>query len=128
MLEKPISWIFGVLVLLWVLTILSTTDPQARIDRTCLPVGFLDRFASAAVALADPDWGSTTHRVMQEGHYGCRLVVWRVFYEDDWRQNHPEAAVQPAAAATPAPTLNQALRRMANLPAMTPEPKKATAQ
>ncbi len=120
MLEKPLSWIFGVLVLMWVLAILFTTEPQARLDRACMPISFIDRFASAGVALADPEWGATTHKVMEEGHFDCRLILWRVFYEDDWRAANPQALTPSSASAGapagPRPTLNETLRRMVSTP------------
>lgn len=83
---KPFSLIFFVAVMVWLGSIFITTDPQERMDRSCVPVQVTDKAATAAMQLIDTGWGQATHQMFQNLHYGCRFVIWRVFYEDDWNR------------------------------------------
>ena len=83
---KPFRLIFFVLIMAWFGSIFVTTDPQVRMDRTCVPVEYMDRAGTAGMQLVDASWGAATHQFFQNMHYGCRFVVWRVFYEEDWNR------------------------------------------
>ena len=99
---KPFSLIFFILVMVWCGAILITSDAQKRIDRTCLPVEYADVGATAAMSLIDQGWGEGTHTFFARMHYGCRYVVWSMFYEKDWERYQRESA--PAAAGGPVPS------------------------
>lgn len=84
---KPFSMIFFVLCMVWFGSILVTTDPQLRMDRACVPIHYMDKAGTSAMTLVDKGWGETTNKFFQDFHYGCRFVVWRVFYEEDWQRD-----------------------------------------
>lgn len=99
---KPFSLIFFIAVMVWMGGIFVSTDPQVRMDRTCAPVEYMDKAGSGAMQLIDPGWGHATHIFFENMQYGCRFVVWRVFYEEDWKraqqqqQGRSQAAVRGA--------------------------------
>lgn len=84
---KPFSLVFFILVMAWLGAIFVTSDPQKRIERTCSPVEYVDKAASSGMQLVDAAWGSSTHNFFVNAHYGCRFVVWRMFYEEEWQKS-----------------------------------------
>lgn len=101
---KPFSLIFFILVMVWAGSILVTSDAHKRIDRTCIPVEYADIGATSAMTLVDQGWGDSTHRFFTRMHYGCRYVIWSMFYEREWKdyQNTQRQQAQPAQAVAPA--------------------------
>jgi hypothetical protein len=83
---KPFSLIFFVVVMVWLGSIFVSTDPQVRLERSCSPVVVMDRVGTSAMQVLHSSWGPPTHEFFGAIHYGCRYVVWSVFYEDDWRR------------------------------------------
>jgi len=117
---KPFGVAFFVLCMVWFGAILITTDPQERIDRACTPVLLADRAMSSSMQLINESWGVSTHNAFEDVHFGCRFVVWRVFYEQDW--NKAQAASLPSATHEPTPQGQgprlpaSAVRRIASSP------------
>ena len=98
---KPFSLLFFVAVMAWFGAIFLPSDPQVRMDRTCIPVSYIDKGATAAMQLVDAGWGEGTHEFFENIHYGCRFVVWRVFYEDAWNRANAQGREGTAPAAAP---------------------------
>ncbi len=102
---KPFSLIFFVLVMVWFGSIFITTDPQVRMDRSCVPVSIVDKAATSGMMLLNDGWATGTHKLFEEAHYGCRFIIWRMFYEEDWQKaRQAQQAAQQAGEAQPAPT------------------------
>jgi hypothetical protein len=83
---KPFSLIFFILVLAWLGSIFITSNPETRMDRTCVPIKYMDKAGTAGMQLFNADWGLPTHEFFEKVNYGCRFIVWRVFYADDWNK------------------------------------------
>lgn len=101
---KPFSLIFFVAVMVWMGAIFVSADPQTRMDRFCIPVEFARRAATGGMGLVDDGWGASTNKFFDNMHYGCRYVMWRMFYEEEWdkaQQKKPAARpeVRPQEAA-----------------------------
>lgn len=99
---KPFSIAFFVLAFVWFGSILITTNPQSRMDRSCVPVTLMDKVASAGMQVLNDPWGESTHKFFERTHYACRYVVWKTFYEEDWNraQSHDQDLQQGATAAS----------------------------
>jgi len=97
---KPFSLIFFILVMAWIGAIFVSSDPQVRMDRTCVPVEYMDKAGTGGMQLVDPVWGQATHKFFENMQYGCRFVVWRVFYEDEWKKAQQHPHVPPASGAS----------------------------
>lgn len=96
---KPFSLVFFIAVLAWIGSVLITTDPQKRIDRFCVPVEYTDRAATSGMQLLDASWGASTHKFFENIQYGCRFVVWKMFYEEEWNRSRetPNGAADTGA-------------------------------
>lgn len=81
---KPFSILFFIASMVWFGAILITTDPQSRMDRTCVPVEYAKRASTAALLLVNDEWAQGSDKMFNELLYGCRFVIWRMFYESDW--------------------------------------------
>ena len=53
--------------------------------------------------LIKADWAAPTHEFFEGVNYGCKFVLWRMFYEESWNSAQP--AGQASAAIS---TANQA--------------------
>ena len=93
---KPFSLIFVVAVMVWFGAIFISSDPQVRMDRTCIPVEFAKRAATGGMGLVDDGWGQSTEKFFNNMHYGGRFVLWRMFFEQDWEEAQSKPAVRPA--------------------------------
>lgn len=105
---KPFSLIFFIVVMVWMGGIFVSTDPQVRMDRTCVPVEYMDKAGSGAMQLIDPGWGHATHKFFQNMQYGCRFVVWRVFYEEDWKRAQQQSQGRPTVRESSASEVDHA--------------------
>jgi hypothetical protein len=94
---KPFSLIFFCLVLVWLGSIVVTSDPTERIDRSCSPLTIVDKAAVATALLLNEQLAAGTKRAMADWQYGCRFIVWKVFYEGDWQMHAAQAAAQDTA-------------------------------
>ena len=84
---KPFSVIFFILCMVWLGSIVVTTDSQARLERACGPTALVDKAATAVGELVDSSWGDATHQFfVKHIEYGCSYIVWRMFYQDDWQR------------------------------------------
>lgn len=81
---KPFSFIFFVVVMLWVGSIFLTTQPQLRMERACAPVRITGTAFEAGMTLVSQEAGAQTRRVFDTGTYACKHVVWSIFYKEDW--------------------------------------------
>ena len=72
--------------MVWFGSILVTTDPERRMERTCVPMAFAEKAATAGMVLIDDEWAQSTHELFTKWHYGCKFIVWRMFYEEDWNK------------------------------------------
>ena len=81
---KPFSILFFIASMIWFGSILITTDPQARMDRTCIPVDYAKRATTAGLLLVNDEWSQESDKLFDKWLYGCKFVIWRMFYESDW--------------------------------------------
>lgn len=86
MMMKPFGTAFFLLVMLWVGSILITTEPRERIGRTCAPIGWVGKFSASVMHLASADLVTDTEDFFQNRSNNCEYVVWRQFYEDDYME------------------------------------------
>lgn len=84
---KPFSFIFFVAVMVWIGAILITTEPQSRMGRACVPISATGVAAEAAMGLVNQDWGTATAKVFETWDFGCKHVIWSVFYKNDYMRN-----------------------------------------
>ncbi len=68
--------------MVWIGGIFVTSDPRARIDRTCLPVTFADSLLVAVVQVIHEPYAMGAHEMMLSVEYGCKFTVWKTFYEE----------------------------------------------
>ena len=68
--------------MVWIGGIFVTSDPRARIDRTCLPVTFADSFLVAVVQVIHEPYAMGAHEMMLSVEYGCKFTTWKTFYEE----------------------------------------------
>jgi hypothetical protein len=81
---KPFSLLFFVAVFVWVVRIFLTTDGSERIVRTCQPIDILGNVSISTTALLADGLTQPITNVMNSWVYGCRYIVWRSIYEDDY--------------------------------------------
>jgi len=105
---KPLSMAFFVACMAWFVAIFASTDPQVRMDRTCLPVEYSGRVGTSSMMLIKADWAAPTHEFFEGVNYGCKFVLWRMFYEESWNSAQP-AGQAPAAASTSNTASNQSV-------------------
>ena len=105
---KPLSMAFFVVCVAWFISIFASTDPQVRMDRTCLPVEYSGRVGTSSMMLIKADWAPPTHEFFEGITYGCKFVLWRMFYEESWNSAQPSP--QPFDQ-TPAVASNSASQR-----------------
>ena len=94
---KPLSMAFFVACMAWFVAIFASTDPQVRMDRTCLPVEYSGRVGTSSMMLIKADWAAPTHEFFEGVNYGCKFVLWRMFYEESWNSAQPAGQAQAAA-------------------------------
>jgi hypothetical protein len=56
--------------------------------------------------LIKADWAAPTHEFFEGVNYGCKFVLWRMFYEESWNSAQP-AGQAPAAISTANQVSNQ---------------------
>lgn len=81
---KPFSLIFFIAVFAWIVSIFLTTDGSERIERTCSPVEIFGKVAVSGTALVADQFTNPVQVAMNQWVYGCRYVVWRSVYEEDY--------------------------------------------
>lgn len=95
---KPFSLIFFIMVFAWVVHIFLTTDGSERIERTCSPVEVFGKVAISGAALMADQFTPVMQETMNKWVYGCRYVVWRSVYEEDYLGYLMEVEAEQAAA------------------------------
>jgi len=98
---KPFSLLFFIAVFTWIVRIFLVTDGSERIERSCTPVEILGQVTISATALVADQYTGNMQATMNQWVYGCRYVVWRSFYEEDYLryQTESEAAADPLSQA-----------------------------
>lgn len=81
---KPLSSLFGVLVLIYIGWIFLAGMPSERIDRGCRPVGWVGNIVTSIFAMGAPTLSKGSYRTFNNIEYGCQYAVWRLIYEKDW--------------------------------------------
>jgi hypothetical protein len=115
LLTNAFGAISGAVVIGWVIWIFITSSPAERLDRTCAPVGVVQKIATSMVMLMDGSERNVaaTKAGFERTVYGCKFTVWRVFYEDSWKaemaeqerqRQEDEAAARRMKDATPRPS------------------------
>lgn len=87
MILKPFSMLLFVMVMIWIGSIMITTDPMTRVGRACEPVNQAGVFSTSIAALASPGMPPVVKAWFDERTYECRFAVWRQFYEAEYMQD-----------------------------------------
>lgn len=111
--------IFGLTILGFLLWVIFSADPSARITRVCKPVAWLGNGATSVSALVAPNSQQSVDAWFSKLDYGCRYSVWRLFYQEEyaaWEAQKgkgapAESAEGSAPAPAPAPTENKPLKQ-----------------
>jgi hypothetical protein len=108
---QPLSMAFFVACMAWFISIFASTDPQVRMERTCLPVEYSGRIGTSSMMLIKADWAGPTNEFFEGINYGCKFVIWRMFYEESWNSAKPvdkASAVATSSASEQNKAANQA--------------------
>lgn len=90
--------ILFILLIVWILWFMSATQPASRIERVCRPAyWFGNIFVSIAELGQDPQAVLNVVRLRTQLDYGCRHVIWKQFYYEDWLK--AKQALEQAKAA-----------------------------
>jgi hypothetical protein len=78
----------GVLFAWWVGAIFIAASPASRMERACSPVVWTGNVATTLAMLFRLEEHSiaSTRSAFEKGDYGCRFLVWRLFYEEDFKR------------------------------------------
>lgn len=74
----------AILFFIFMAYILLATTPMARIERACMPVVWTGNVTESVALLLSPRYAKSTERWFQKTDYGCRYVIWRFFYEEEY--------------------------------------------
>lgn len=99
---KPFSLLFFVAVFTWIVRIFLTTDGSERIARTCEPVEIFGRVSISATALVADQFTGDMQQLMNTWVYGCRYMVWRSTYEEDYLRYLQEVEASEKTKGAPA--------------------------
>lgn len=105
---KPFSLLFFIVVLTWVVRIFLTTDGSVRIERACEPVEIFGKVSVSATALVADQFTDEMQVTMNQWVYGCRYMVWRSVYEEEYLLYLKELETQQAQDAMASETANTA--------------------
>jgi hypothetical protein len=99
---------WGLLFLGFVFWIIAASSPQARIENGCRPVGWSGNVVTSLSALVLPAQQATVQSWFDKLEYGCRYLVWRLFYQEaynTWVKSSglTSPAIPPLIGETPAP-------------------------
>ena len=61
-------------------------SPQERLDHACKPVEWVGNMTVSLSALTTPGWQTRVKRWIANTDYACEYVLWRQFYEDDYKK------------------------------------------
>ena len=81
---KPFALFFFVLICVWLGSILITTDPQKRMERSCSPIVLTGNVTAAGVELVSENLAASTRTGFEAANYACMHIVWSVAYKDQW--------------------------------------------
>jgi len=102
--SKPFVGIFSLLVVVYVVFVLLTSDPLLRMNRICQPVTLWpSRVVVSAVRIWSPGNVPGVQDSFNRGFFTCRKWVWGVLYRDDYMKLKADSDAAPASAtSTPA--------------------------
>lgn len=108
----------GVALMFYVGWVATVTSPHVRMERACSPVGWVGRVSESFVMLIDSSERSarSAGSWFDGASYGCQFILWRVFYEEDWKLEQAAQARQAAELQA------EAQRRPGARPAPSPRP------
>jgi hypothetical protein len=100
---KPLSSIFGVLMIVFIFWIITGGDGGARIERFCRPIGWSGNIVTSAFAIGAPSLRSSVTQIFANTEYACKYASWRLIYEHDWVERQQELREESRKRATPSP-------------------------
>lgn len=100
---------WGLLFLGFVFWVIAAASPSQRIENLCRPVGWAGNVVVSGTALVLPAHQAKVQGGFNSLEYGCRYMVWRLFYQDEYNKwlnatkqaKEPTAITEPDAAAKP---------------------------
>ena len=110
MLEKPITTLFGLALLMFIGWAMISDTPTQRMERACRPVSWMGNLTVSMASLTEPSAKQASHELQgQPGKvpspsldkpikplsaqvqqtfddfgYGCQYALWRLFYEKEY--------------------------------------------
>jgi len=100
---------FSILILVFIGWVAFAGSNSGRIERGCRPVGWTGSVVTSLASLGAPAYAKNTQAAFDKVEYGCRYVVWRVFFGSEWeawkaqqaaaQQPNQTGSAQPAQAA-----------------------------
>lgn len=110
MLEKPITTLFGLALLMFIGWAMVSDTPTMRMERACRPVNWMGNLTVSMAALTEPSTRQASQEIQgQPGKpipqptdkpakplsaqvqetfndfsYGCQYALWRLFYEKEY--------------------------------------------
>lgn len=98
--------LMGMALVIFAGYILIAGNPLARIDRTCSPISWVGKAVSAASGIFSDSLAATMHNGAAQAQQGCRYVVFKTFYADEFaaakREADADAAAHANSTSTPA--------------------------
>lgn len=74
----------ALLMVIFACWILLASSQEERINRSCYPIVWFGNILESIALLTVESWAEGVKEQALDVDYGCRYVVWRVFYEDDY--------------------------------------------
>lgn len=99
--SKPIAGIVVMAAFLYGVTILLTSDPATRIDRTCAPIfQWPQRLFVAGAKIFDKEAIPGIEAKFGHGNQICREFVWNTFYAQEFERLQQQVKQQGDPSAT----------------------------
>jgi hypothetical protein len=95
---KPLSSVFGVLMIVFIFWIITGGHGGARIERFCRPIGWAGNVVTSAFAIGAPSLRNSVSQVFANTEYACNYASWRLVYERDWVARQQAIAMEEARA------------------------------
>lgn len=98
---------WGLVFLAFVVWVFVAGTPQSRIENACRPIGWVGNATTSMAALTFPAHQAAAQRWFDKFEYGCRFMIWRLFYQDaynKWLASQTQGAAPPGATPTPGAT------------------------
>ena len=84
--KSIIGQLVSLSVLAFLVWVLLASSPRDRLDRACRPVDWGGNILVSLSALFSADNIPAIQKFIANTDYSCQYTLWRLFYEDDFKQ------------------------------------------